>query len=50
MLPEHADQELEENADEDEGLQDGIDLNELAQKIVDLLRTEISIESERTGR
>lgn len=37
-------------SDDDESVQENIDLNELADRIVALLLKEISIEVERTGR
>jgi len=51
MLPqEKMDLEPDSASEDDGSLQEHIDLAELAQKIVDMLIREISIEAERLGR
>jgi len=50
MLPESLDQELDAVPEDDRSTQDDINLAELAQKIVDKLLRELSIETERIGR
>jgi hypothetical protein len=50
MVFEIPEEELESTAEESENSPEDIDLLVLAQKIVALLRDEINIENERTGR